>query len=147
VDLFELIRVREVMDTSPPIVPATLKVSELSDRIAHNDPKLTRRQGTLIVDEQQRLAGIITRGDIVRALRDPLKVGCTVAEAGSTELTVTYPDEPLHAALKKMLQQNIGRLPVVDRSAPTLLLGYLGRTAILSARARLHDEEHVRQKG
>ena len=147
VDPFELMRVREVMDISPPTVPATLKVSELSDRIARNDPKLMSRQGTLLLDEHQQLAGIITRGDIVRALRDPEKASATVAEAGSTELTVTYPEEPLHAALKKMLQQNIGRLPVVDRDTPTRLLGYLGRTAILSARARLHEEEHIRLKG
>jgi len=147
VDLFELTRVHEVMDRTPPTVPATLKVSELSDRIADGVPELVRRQGTLIVDEQQRLTGIITRGDIVRALRHSGNDQLTVAEAGSTELTVTYPDEPLHAALKKMLQQNIGRLPVVDRDDPTRVRGYLGRTAVLSARARLHDEEHVRQKG
>ena len=46
-----------------------MKLSELSDRIAAGDTDLNRRQGTLIVDEQNRLAGIITRGDIVRALR------------------------------------------------------------------------------
>ncbi len=147
VDLFELMRVREVMDTDPPCVPATLTVSELSDRIAQNDPVLSRRQGTLIVDEQQRLAGIITRGDIVRALRHSEKTDMVVTEAGCTKLIVTYPDEPLHTALSKMLKRNIGRLPVVDRNDPTRLLGYLGRTAILSARAKLHDEEHVRQKG
>ncbi|HEX5218560.1 MAG TPA: chloride channel protein [Verrucomicrobiae bacterium] len=147
VDLFELMRVREVMDPNPPTVLNTLKVSELSDRIAQNDPVLSRRQGTLIVDEQQRLTGIITRGDVVRVLRDPARRDLTVAEAGCTELIVTYPDEPLHQALAKMLQNNIGRLPVVDRDDPTCLVGYLGRTAILSARARLHDEEHVRLKG
>jgi chloride channel protein, CIC family len=147
VDLFELTRVSEVMDTNPPTVPTTLKVSELSDRITEGVPELVRRQGTLIVDEQRRLTGIITRGDIIRALRHPEKTDLTVAEAGRTELTVTYPDEPLHTALTKMLQRNIGRLPVVDRNDPTRLLGYLGRTSILSARARLHDEEHIRQKG
>lgn len=147
VDQFELMRVKEVMDINPPTVPATLTVSELSDRLAQNDPALSRRQGTLIVDEQQRLAGIITRGDIVRALRSEGNHNLTVAEAGSTELTVAHPDEPLHRALSKMLRQNIGRLPVVDRHEPTRVLGYLGRTAILSARARAHDEEHIRQKG
>ena len=46
-----------------------MKLSELSDRIAAGDANLNRRQGTLIVDEQNQLVGIITRGDIVRALR------------------------------------------------------------------------------
>ena len=73
IDPFELARVREVMDRNVPIVPATMKLSELSDRIAQGDPELSRRQGTLIVDEHDQLVGIITRGDIVRALRQDQK--------------------------------------------------------------------------
>jgi hypothetical protein len=45
-----------------------------------------------------------------------------------------------------MLRENIGRLPVVDRDDPAHIVGYLGRAAILSARLRLHEEEHVRGK-
>lgn len=147
VDLFELTCVREAMDVAPPTIPATMRVSELSNRLAQNDPTLSRRQGTLIVDKQNRLVGIITRGDILRALRDPEKSDMCVIDIGCTDLVVTYPDEPLHTALAKMLQNNVGRLPVVDRNDPNKLLGYLGRTTILAARTKLHDEEYVRQKG
>ena len=84
IDPFELARVREVMDRNVPTVPATMKLSELSDRIAQGDPDLSRRQGTLIVDEHNQLVGIITRGDIVRALRQDQAAEMTVAEAGST---------------------------------------------------------------
>ena len=101
----------------------------------------------MIVDEQDRLVGIITRGDIVRALRQNQAAEMTVAEAGSTELAVAFPDEPLHAALTKMLNRDIGRLPVVERNNPTRVVGYLGRAAILSARMRLHEEENIRQRG
>jgi CBS domain-containing protein len=100
----------------------------------------------LIVDEDGRLVGIITRGDIVRALRQNRSVEMTVAEAGSTQLSVTHPDEPLHAALTKMLTRDIGRLPVVERNDPTRAVGYLGRAALLSARMRLHEEENIRQR-
>jgi CBS domain-containing protein len=146
VDVFELTRVQDVMDRNPPTVPATLTVAELSARLARGEPELTRRQGTLLLDQDNLLAGIITRGDIVRALAQPEKRGLTVAEAGCAQLVVTYPDEPLQAALATMLKHNIGRLPVVDREAPRRLLGYLGRTAILSARHRWHEEEEVRQR-
>jgi H+/Cl- antiporter ClcA/predicted transcriptional regulator len=147
IDPFELARVRDVMDQVVPSVPSTMKLAELSDRIAQGDPGLSRRQGTLIVDEQQRLVGIITRGDIVRALGQNGGSQMTVTEAGSTDLAVTFPDEPLHAALTKMLKRDVGRLPVVDRSNPSRAVGYLGRAALLSARMRLHEEEHVRQRG
>ncbi|MGO9203499.1 MAG: CBS domain-containing protein [Limisphaerales bacterium] len=64
-DPFELARAREVTDRNVPMVPAAMKLSEISDHIAQGDADLSRRQGTLIVDEQNQLVGIITRGDIV----------------------------------------------------------------------------------
>jgi CBS domain-containing protein len=146
IDPFELARVRDVMDQDAPCVPATMKLSEFSDRIARGDAEFSRRQGTLIVDDQQRLVGIITRGDVVRALRLDQTAEMTVAEAGSTELTVTFPDEPLQAALTKMLNRAVGRLPVVSPDEPTRAVGYLGRAAILSARMRLHEEEHLQPR-
>jgi predicted transcriptional regulator len=110
-------------------------------------PELSRRQGTLIVDEQNQLVGIITRGDIVRALRQNEAAEMTVAEAGSRDLVVAFPDEPVHAALTKMLDRDIGRPPVVDRHCPYRAVGYLGRAALLSARMRSHEEENIRQRG
>ncbi len=147
IDPFEFARVRDVMDLDVPVISAGMKLLELSDRIADGDARLNRRQGTLIVNDQSQLVGIITRGDIVRALRHSQAAEMTVAEAGSTDLTVTFPDEPLHTALSKMLNRGVGRLPVVDRRDHKKVLGYLGRAAILSARMKLHEEENIRQKG
>lgn len=146
IDPLEMARVRDVMDHDVPTVPASMKLSELSDRIARGDSELSRRQGTLIVDDQNRLAGIITRGDIVRALRQNHKEEMTVGQASSTDLVVAFPDEPLHAALTKMFERGVGRLPVVDRDDPRRLVGYLGRAAILSARMKIHEEENLRQR-
>jgi chloride channel protein, CIC family len=147
IDPFELARVGDVMDRDVPTVPSSMKVAELSDLIARGDSDLGRRQGTLFVDDQNRLAGIITRGDVVRALRQKQNQEMTVAQAGSTDLVVAFPDEPLYAALTKMLERNVGRLPVVDRHDPGRVVGYLGRAAILSARMRTHEEETFRQGG
>ena len=71
----------------------------------------------------------------------------TVAEAGSMDLVVAFPDEPLYAALTKMLERDVGRLPVVERNNPGRVVGYLGRAAILSARMKFHEEENIRQRG
>ncbi len=147
IDPLELARVRDVMDLDVPIVSAKMKLAELSDRIARGDSDLTRRQGTLIMDDQNRLVGIITRGDIVRALRQEQKAEMTLAEAVSTDLVVAFPDEPLYAALAKMLDRDVGRLPVVERHNPSRVVGYLGRAAILSARMKIHEEETILQRG
>jgi H+/Cl- antiporter ClcA/CBS domain-containing protein len=147
VDPLTALRVGEVMDSNPPTVPASMKVSELSDRIAHRDPQLTRRQGIAVVDEGGQLAGIITRGDVLRAIEQGANAHTTVIEAGTTRLVVAYPDEILQEAVTKMLRNDIGRLPVVSREDPRKLLGYLGRAAVMAARLRRLEEEQVREQG
>jgi CIC family chloride channel protein len=62
-------------------------------------------------------------------------------------LIVTYPDELLGQAVEKMVRNDIGRLPVVERDSPHVVLGYLGRASVIAARLRRHEEEHVRERG
>ena len=146
VDPFELLRVSEVMDKAPVTIPSTLTVAELSERIARGDPQVARRQGTPVIDAQGKLVGLITRSDIISALeKDPLGE-LSVLEAGSRNLIVTYPDEPLKDAVARMLKNEIGRLPVVSRDDPDRLLGYLGRTGLLEARLRKIQEEELRER-
>ena len=71
----------------------------------------------------------------------------SVAEVGSSRLIVTYPDETLHDAIARMLKNNVGRLPVVDRSNKKKVVGYLGRASIMQARQRYHAEEEDRARG
>jgi CBS domain-containing protein len=147
VDLFEIIRVSDVMDRNPPVVSSSLSVAALSDGIARGDPVLSQRQATLVIDGSGRLAGVITRGDIMRSLLDGTAPTRTVLEAATTDLEVSFPDETLQTAVGKMLKRDIGRLPVVDRSGSGKVVGYLGRSDILKARLRLHQEEELREKG
>ncbi|HEX8687513.1 MAG TPA: chloride channel protein [Pyrinomonadaceae bacterium] len=147
VDPLTALRVGEVMDRDVPTVPASMKVSELSDRIARHDPLLTRRQGIPIIDDGGRLVGIITRGDLLRALERGADGDTTVLDAGSRNLIVTYGDEILQEAVVKMLRGNVGRLPVVEREDAGRLVGYLGRAGVMAARVRQHEEEYVREQG
>jgi chloride channel protein, CIC family len=147
VDPLTVARVGEVMYEDVFTLPADMKVTELSDRIARRDPQVADRQGLPIVDENQRLVGIITRGDVLRALDEGTNGNTTVLEAGSRDLIITYPDEILHDAVTKMLRHDIGRLPVVSRQNRHQLVGYLGRANLMAARLRQLDEEHVRERG
>ena len=129
VDFFELARVAEVMEADVPLIPAKTPLPRYSARIASGDPLVCTRQATLLGDENGELVGIITRGDVVRAFGRSNDEDLTVGEVGSTDLIVTFPDETLHNAIATMLKYDIGRLPVVDRSNPRKVLGYLGRRA------------------
>jgi CIC family chloride channel protein len=147
VDVFEMVRVADMMDRNPPTIPASMTVAELSDRIASGDPVLSPRQASIVLDPSGRLAGVITRGNIMTVLQKGSAATTTVLEAAGTDVTVAYPDETLQEAITKMLKRDIGRLPVVDRSDPLKVVGYLGRADILAARIRLQEEEELRERG
>jgi H+/Cl- antiporter ClcA len=146
VDPMTMVRVGEVMDRNVPTVAATMRLSELSDRIARHDPQLSRHEGLLIVDKHERLAGIITRGDILRAIEQNGHNGTTVLDAGSRDLVVTFSDEVLYEAATKMLRNNVGRLPVVTRKDSRRVVGYLGRSNLMAGHMRRLEDEQVRER-
>ncbi len=146
-DVLQQMVVSETMDREAPVLPAEMPVRELAERIARHEPEVSRHQGMLLMDAENRLVGIITRGDVLRSLDEDPSGAMPLLEAGSRKVIVTYPDETLHEAAAKMLRNNIGRLPVVDRKDPQLVVGYLGRPGIMAARLHRLDEEHVREPG
>jgi H+/Cl- antiporter ClcA len=145
-DVLQQVSVSETMDRDIPMIPSTMLIGDLADRIARRDPGLSH-QGMIVVDTDGKLAGMITRGDVLRALdRDP-KGTTTVFDEASKNVVVSYPDEALQEASDKMLRHDIGRLPVVERGDPHKVVGYLGRKGIMAARLRRMEEEHVREPG
>ena len=146
-DILRQVKVKEMMDTAAPTIFGHMTVGELAERIARHDPAVSRHQALLVVDDDNDLQAVITRGDILRALdRDP-KGAETVLDAGSSKVIVAYIDETLSEAVHTMLRHNIGRLPVVERHHPKRIVGYLGRPNIMSAYLRRLEEEHVREPG
>lgn len=145
IDVLQHTHVSETMDREPPLIRSDVRVSELADQIARGEPGVSRHQALLVLDPEGKLAGMVTRGDVLRALEKDSSV--TVLDAASRNVVVTYPDETLHDAVSKMLRYNVGRLPVVDRKDDRHVIGYLGRPGIMAARLRRLDEEHVREPG
>ena len=147
VDPLELARVGEVMDPDPPTVPPGMKVDELARAVTSPGSLYTKHQAFPVVDEGGRLCGIITRGDLLRALQERSIETLTVLEAGTKNVVVTTPDELLSSVVTQMLRHDIGRLVVVDPQDAGRPVGYIGRPNILMARMRRHEEEHVREPG
>ena len=143
----QTVRVEQVMDRAAPTIPAASPVAEVARRLASHDPVLVRHHAWPLVDEGGALVGILTRGDLLRALKNSGADGRPVLEYGTRELTVTYPDEMLEEAIGKMASRGVGRLPVVERRNPGHLLGYLGRTGLLDAWLQRVEEEEKRETG
>jgi chloride channel protein, CIC family len=54
---------------------------------------------------------------------------------------VAYPDDTVRDALTRMLQRDIGRLPVVAHDDPSKIVGYLSRGNVISAHLKHLAEE------
>jgi CIC family chloride channel protein len=147
VNPLHLMRVSEVMEKDVPTVPASLPVDGLFERLADEDPVLARRQEWVVVDDADRLVGLVTRGDLVRALDREDGEGATVMDLKSRRLVVTYADELLEEATAKMIAHDIGRLPVVDRADPTRLIGLFGRAGVMAVWLHATRDEQQRDSG
>jgi chloride channel protein, CIC family len=141
------LRVADVMDKDVPTVPADLPVDTLFLQLAELDPVLARRNAWPMMDGAGRLVGLVTRGDLVRALEDVDAVGRRVLDIGTTSPIVTYPDVLLEQAMQQMLARDIGRLLVVDPENETRLLGYLGRAGIMAAWLHAAHDDGKREAG
>lgn len=146
-DSLQQVTVGDMMVTTTLNLPGDMRVKDLADRIAGGEPDYVRHQAFLIVDEDDHLTGIITRGDLLVALDEPAGGDLSVMQAGTPSPIVAYPDEMVHDALNKLVHNDIGRLPVVDREDPRRVVGYLSRGAVLRARRRRIDEESRREHG
>lgn len=141
VDPFDMLRVCDVMDTTVAAVSMDLTVSQLCAQIASGDPLLRRHQAIALVDTQKELAGIVTRGDIIRAVEKSGQTPTPLRDVAATRVIVVTPDELLREAVEKMLRNKIGRLLVVSREHPRRVVGYLGRGELMNARMGRIDEE------
>ena len=100
-----------------------------------------------IADKEGCLAGVITQGDVLRALESDSDGRASVLEAGTSSPIVAYADEFVHDALHRMVRNNVGRLPIVSRDDPKRMVGYFDRSNLLNAWTRQIEEEGVQEHG
>ena len=141
------VRLSEVMRTDVPPIAADTSVAGLAARIGRSENGLTLSQGLPIADKEGRLAGVITQGDMLRALETDPEGRENVLEAGTAVPIVAYPDEFVHDALHRMVSHKVGRLPVVSREDPRRMIGYFDRSNLLNAWTRQIEEEGVQEHG
>ena len=102
--------VSQAMTASPRSIDRTESVVQAARLMASEDV------GSLPVVEGDQLVGVVTDRDLVLQVLakdlDPTKV--TISEVASENPVVAKPDEPLDAALQRMAQEQVRRLPVVD---------------------------------
>jgi CIC family chloride channel protein len=151
-DQFEVSAMRvscvgEVMRKDVTPIAAEMTVAQLAEKMGRGDPGFNLTHGLPIVGKDGKLAGIVTQGDLLRALQKDSKGAMSVLDAGSTNLIVAYPDELVHDAMHSMVAHDIGRLPVVSRDDPFKMIGYFNRACLLAAWSLQKQDETVREQG
>ncbi|MGB9403241.1 MAG: chloride channel protein [Candidatus Acidiferrales bacterium] len=146
-DILKQVRVKDVMRQSVVTILPEMTLRELGDRIAKGDLSLNLTRGLPIVTREGELAGLLTQGDLLRALEKDPAGSLTMREAASKSLLVAYPDERAFDALFRMLQNNVGRLPVVERGNPKKMVGYMNRSSVLNAWTQQFEDDNLRERG
>jgi chloride channel protein, CIC family len=154
------IRISDVMRKDVPPVSADVTVADLAARMNSLDGAQggastqepgqkfpSPAAGLPILGQDGALVGVITQGDVLWALEQDGTGKATAMEAGSSPAIVAYPDEVVADGLHRMLQYDIGRLPVVERGNPSKMVGLFDRSTVLKAWTHQLDEENIREHG
>lgn len=124
--------VRDVMTTNVQTLPATATVGDAKSRFS------TGSHGAYpVVDPSGHCVGIVARQDVmVTAADDHLPV----LEVASTDVVTTTPGDTVLAALERIIEEDVGHLPVVDGGS---LVGIVTRSDVFSTRRRQFDLERM----
>lgn len=130
IDLMASVQVSEVMTTEVDTVGHDLTIVGFSEVLGTR-----KRRRFPFLDSSGRLLGMVTANDLERALQANVSRGTTVQEIGKSgsELVLAYPDESIGEVMVKMSASGLGRLPVVSRIDPGILVGMIAREDILRA--------------
>jgi CIC family chloride channel protein len=146
VDPLEILFVREVMRTNIAVVPAEISAKDLAQSL----PSDLRHGQRLypVVDDDGRLTGVITRGDLHKFLQEhpPENSERRITELVRSIPGTAFPDEPLRVVVYRMAETGLTRLPVVQRNDSGKLVGMVSLDDLLKARVRSLDAERRRER-
>ena len=144
-DPLEITFAREVMRTDIIALPESLTISDL-DKLIPKDLGQRVQHLYPVVDNEDRLVGVVTRRDLRRAIQKGGAAGVTsLADITRYDPLVVYADEPLRPIVERMAATGITRFPVVDRDDPKRLVGSISLNNLLAARV-MHLEAETRRE-
>jgi chloride channel protein, CIC family len=100
-------------------------------------------QGFPLVDANGGLIGVLTRRDLLDAKHSG---SARLKDLIHRPLAVVFDDSSLREAADHMLQEGVGRLPVVTREDPRKPMGILTRSDLIAAHRRRLEETHVAEQ-
>jgi CIC family chloride channel protein len=129
IDVMQTITVGEAMSTNYDVVPLELSLTDLAQEFERS-----HHHGFPVIDQEGKLAGVVTIQDLDRFAESDTLAGKSVADIATCDtLVVAYTDEPMWSALRKLGVRDVGRLPVVAREDDRQIIGVVRRKDIIQA--------------
>jgi CIC family chloride channel protein len=156
IDPLEILFARDVMQTDVVVVPAHATVADAAAVVA-STPGGGRECLFPTLDAGGALVGAVTRRDLEGEGAPTVLVagsGAAVAPVAGArrvsailrrQLVTARSDEPLRVVVHRMAETGFTRVPVVDASDPTRLVGLITLKDVLKARVRHLEEERRRE--
>jgi H+/Cl- antiporter ClcA/CBS domain-containing protein len=145
-DFLHSISVREAASPAVVTLDAEQTLESVREWLAA-DSEAAHHQGYPVLDENEQLIGVVTRRNLMDAAKPGvLRVRDLILRAPA----IVYDDNSLREAADHMVNEKVGRLPVVSREEPGKIVGILTRSDLLSAHAQRLDEaqrktRHIRR--
>jgi CBS domain-containing protein len=105
--------IKDAMTTKPTSLPASATVADAAQQMRELDI------GDVLVEQEGRLAGIVTDRDIVvRAIAEGRDITSKLGDIVSSELVCITPAESADDAIRLMRERALRRVPVVENGRP-----------------------------
>jgi CIC family chloride channel protein len=141
VNPFSLARVSDVMVTEVDTLPDAMLAA---DAIAFFLAAEHRHKSYPVLNAAGNFVGIISRGDILRWSRDAIPQWRTIGNlVVQRDALVGYADEMAEQLIGRMIEADVGRVPILDRQSGRLA-GLLARKDLLQVHARTVEDEQRR---
>jgi len=143
-DVLKQVRVRDIMQQNAGTGGQT-GAAELGDVAAKTEPEVENAMA--IGANKELLLEMHLEKQFLQTLEDKGDESSAAKDGTQRSPIVAYPDERAFDALYRMLKNDIGNLPVVSRSHPPKVLGFVNRSHVLKTWTRQMEDENLREKG
>ena len=139
IPLLEKLHVKDAMSNYVLVAKPEMLINEAAEIMKNHAIR-----GLPVTDHQNKLVGMITVSDVLQIHPDD-RTKKLVGAIMTKDVVVTYPTENLSRVLEKLSGNQIGRLPVVEKTKPKRVIGIVTREDVwrvyrIETSSRLEEE-------
>ncbi len=143
-DPFETMRVSDIMARPVDTLPVDMRIGDVV-KFFTADSSAERHKSYPVVDADGRIAGIVSRSDVLRWAVDGWPSGQVLSDVvAEQELTVGYDDELVGLLADRMATADVSRVPIL-RQGDRKVVGLVARRDLLRVRVFGVQSENKRE--